>query len=136
MLSSQLSYPNITPYSCESPISLLSLINIVVILLLLEIEVVVVVVVLHSEVVLNIPPIDCLVYVEAIVGFYTQVGDVNYVWRLKKSLYSLCQSPQNYTLYTKAKLKPRGFVQSIANPCLFMSADVICLIYVDDALLL
>ena len=28
-----------------------------------------------------------------------------------------------------------GFIQSIADPCVFMSADVICLIYVDDALL-
>ena len=28
-----------------------------------------------------------------------------------------------------------GFVQSIADPCVFMSAEVVCLIYVDDALL-
>ena len=28
-----------------------------------------------------------------------------------------------------------NFVQSIADPCVFISADIICLIYVDDALL-
>ena len=28
-----------------------------------------------------------------------------------------------------------GCVQSIANPCVFMSADVVCLVYVDDVLL-
>ena len=28
-----------------------------------------------------------------------------------------------------------GFVQSIPDPCVFMSADVVCLVYIDDALL-
>ena len=80
-------------------------------------------------------PIDCLVYVEAPVGFRQQIGDVDYVWKLNKSLYGLCQSPRNYFLYTKAKLESMGFVQSIADPCVFMSAEVVCLIYMDDALL-
>ena len=38
-------------------------------------------------------PIDCLVYVKAPIGFCTQVGDVQCVWKLYKSLYGLCQSP-------------------------------------------
>ena len=80
-------------------------------------------------------PIDCLVYVEALIGFRTQFGDADCVWRLNKSLYGLYQSPQNYFLYTKAKLELMGFTQSIADPCVFMSADVLCLIYVDAALL-
>ena len=80
-------------------------------------------------------PIDCLVYVEAPDGFQQQSGDVDYVWKLNKSLYGLCQSPQNYFLYTKEKLESMGFVQSIADPCVFMSAEIICLIYCDDALL-
>ena len=80
-------------------------------------------------------PIDNLVYVEAPVGFRTQIGDVDYVWKLNKSLYGLCQSPRNYFLYTKEKLESMGFVQSIADPCIFMSANVVYLVYVDNALL-
>jgi hypothetical protein len=57
------------------------------------------------------------------------------VWKLRKSLYGLAQSPQNYFLYTRDKLIKMGFVQSEADPCVFISSDIICLIYVDDALL-
>ena len=78
---------------------------------------------------------DCLVYVKAPVGFRTQIGDVDCVWRLNKSLYGLYQSPCNDFLYTKGKLESIGFVESIADPCVTMSAVIICFIYVDNALL-
>ena len=81
-------------------------------------------------------PTDCLVYVEAPVRFRTRIGVIDYGWRLNKSLYGLCQSPFNYFLYTKEKLNPKDlFVQSIADPCFFMSAEVICLLYVYIVLL-
>jgi hypothetical protein len=76
-------------------------------------------------------PIDCLVYVEMPPGFKVP----GQVWKLRKSLYGLAQSPRNYFLYTRDKLLAMGFVQSEADPCLFISSDIICLIYVDDALL-
>jgi hypothetical protein len=75
--------------------------------------------------------IDCLVYVAMPPGF----GIPGLVWKLRKSLYRLAQSPQNYFLYTRDKLIKMGFVQSEADPCLFISSYIICLIYVDDALL-
>jgi hypothetical protein len=75
--------------------------------------------------------IDCLVYVAMPPGF----GVPGQVWKLRKSLYGLAQSPRNYFLYTRDKLIKMGFVQSEADPCLFISSDIICLIYVDDALL-
>ena len=74
--------------------------------------------------------IDCLVYVECLKGFAVK----GKCWKLKKSLYGLAQSPRNYFLYTKEKLIKMGFYQSDADPCLFISKDVIVLIYVDDAL--
>ena len=40
-----------------------------------------------------------------------------------------------YFLYAKEKLKSMDFVQSIVDPCVFMSTDVVYLIYVNDALL-
>jgi hypothetical protein len=77
-------------------------------------------------------PIDCLVYVEMPKGFEID----GMVWRLNKSLYGLAQSPRNFFLHTKGQLIDKlGFTQSDADPCLFISRDVICLIYVDDALL-
>ena len=50
-------------------------------------------------------PIDCLVYVEAPISFQIQIGDIDYIWKLNKSLYGLCQSPRNCFLYTKVKLE-------------------------------
>jgi hypothetical protein len=76
-------------------------------------------------------PIDCLVYVEMPPGFKIE----GHIWKLNKSLYGLAQSPRNYFLYTKEKLLKMGFYQSESDPCLFISNDIICLIYVDDALL-
>jgi hypothetical protein len=57
------------------------------------------------------------------------------VWKLRKSIYGLKQSPCNYFLHIKSKLEELGFRQSVADPCLFISPTVICLVYVDDALL-
>ena len=57
------------------------------------------------------------------------------VWKLKKSIYGLKQSPCNYFLHMKGKLEKLNFAQAIADPCLFIPLTVICLIYVDDALL-
>ena len=77
-------------------------------------------------------PIDCTVYVEMPPGFKYD----GKVWKLKKSLYGLAQSPRNFFLHTKNQLITKlGFTQTDADPCLFVSDDVICLIYVDDALL-
>ena len=75
-------------------------------------------------------PIDCLIYIECPKGFVVK----GKCWKLKKSLYGLAQSPRNYFLYTKEKLIKMGFYQSDADPCLFISKDVIVLVYVDDTL--
>ena len=51
-----------------------------------------------------------------------------------KSIYGLKQSPRNYYLHMKSKLESLSFVASDADPCLFISPHVICLLYVGDAL--
>ena len=76
-------------------------------------------------------PIDTDVYIEMPRMFSTP----GKVWKLKKSIYGLKQSPRNYFLHLKEKLERLGFTQSNADPCLFISTTVICLVYVDDALL-
>ena len=76
-------------------------------------------------------PIDTEVYID-MPKMFSVPGKV---WKLRKSIYGLKQSPRNYFLHMKQKLEKLGFTQSNADSCLFISATVICLIYVDDALL-
>jgi hypothetical protein len=57
-----------------------------------------------------------------------------HVLKLHKSLYGLKQSPRNFFLHLKGQLEQVGLKQSEADPCLFMSEKVVCLVYVDDTL--
>jgi hypothetical protein len=75
-------------------------------------------------------PIEEDVYVEMPRGFRKP----GYVYKLKRSLYGLRQSPKNFFEHLKSKLLACGFKQSAFDPCLFLSDKVICLTYVDDCL--
>ena len=75
-------------------------------------------------------PIDHDVYVEMPKLFAVK----GKVWKLKRAIYGLKDAPRAYFIHTKNKLEELGFRQSDADPCLFISPTVICLIYVDDAL--
>ena len=57
-----------------------------------------------------------------------------YVCKLNHCVYGLCQATLNFFLTLKEGLEDRGFKQSKNDPCLFISKDVICLVYVDDCL--
>ena len=61
-------------------------------------------------------------------------GKPGHIFRLKKSVYGLKQSPKNFYKTLKEALENRGFEQSQHDPCLFISEKVICLFYVDDCL--
>ena len=75
-------------------------------------------------------PLDHDVYVD-MPKLFTVEGKV---WKLQRAIYGLKDAPRAYFLHTKNKLEELGFRQSDADPCLFISPTVICLIYVDDAL--
>jgi hypothetical protein len=75
-------------------------------------------------------PIDHDVYVEMPKLFAVD----GKVWKLQRAIYGLKDAPRAYFVHTKNKLEELGFRQSDADPCLFISPTVICLIYVDDAL--
>ena len=74
--------------------------------------------------------LDDEVYVRMPRGFEKD----GYVYRLKKSVYGLRQSPLKFFTTLKKGLEARGFKNSILDPCLFISKDVICVCFVDDCL--
>lgn len=66
-------------------------------------------------------------------------GGINkraYVIELKSSLYGLKQSSANWYDCLKKGLERRGFVESKADPCVFMKKGMIILTYVDDCILI
>jgi hypothetical protein len=65
------------------------------------------------------------VYIKMPRGFHTP----GHLLKLKKSLYGLKQSSQNFFLHLKEKLEECGLEQSMADQCLFIAGKVICLIY-------
>ena len=76
-------------------------------------------------------PVDEDIYMRQPEGYI--VGNPKTVLKLKKSLYGLKQSPRNWNLTLHNWLVADGFVQSTADPGLFIFADHCLLaIYVDD----
>ena len=59
-----------------------------------------------------------------------------YVLKSHKSLYGLKQGSFNWHKKLKEALLVRGFTESISDPCVFLSKDLIMLVYVDDFILI
>lgn len=77
------------------------------------------------------PKLDNEVYVEMLQGFM----EPGYLYKLKKSLYDLCQSPKNFFEHLKDQFELIGFKQISTNPCLFIKDTCICIMYVDTILM-
>ena len=58
----------------------------------------------------------------------------DHVLKLNRSLYGLQNSPRNFFEHLKWKLFKVGFQQSKYDPCLFISGEVICLVYIGNCL--
>ncbi|KAF7493789.1 Copia protein [Sarcoptes scabiei] len=56
------------------------------------------------------------------------------IWKLKKSLYGLKQSPRNWHKFLNDILINNGFMASKTEPCLYLKEDCLLLVYVDDIL--
>ena len=74
-----------------------------------------------------------IVYVDPPKGFEGKDGQ-NKVLRLIKSLYGLRQSAKTFFEKLRDVLLERGFKQSDHDPCLFMKKNLMCGVYVDDAI--
>ena len=78
--------------------------------------------------------IDGEIYCELPQEFLGPDDDGQYVLKLKKSLYGLKQAPRLWFKTLEKSLHARGFVSSKVDPCLFLSDDLIAVVYVDDVL--
>ena len=59
-----------------------------------------------------------------------------YILKLRKSLYGLKQASLNWHNMLKTALLSRGFVESVSDPCVYITKDLIVLVYVDDCILI
>ena len=79
------------------------------------------------------------IYMEQPEG-YVKPGNENLVCHLKKSLYGLKQSPRCWNKAFSVFLLSNGFVQSDADPCVFVKKEevsvIIIAVYVDDLILI
>ena len=63
-------------------------------------------------------------------------GSSKYLLKLKKSLYGLKNASLNWHNKLKDAFVDRGFVESLSDPCVFISKDMIILVHVDDCILI
>ena len=61
--------------------------------------------------------------------------DGDLVLKLKKSVYGLRQSPQNFFKYLSDHLGAQGLLPSKFDPCLFVGNSMVVVVYVDDLLI-
>ena len=59
-----------------------------------------------------------------------------FLLKLKKNLYGLKQASLNWHKKLKGALLDRDFLESISDPCVFISKDMVVLVYVDDCILI
>jgi hypothetical protein len=78
------------------------------------------------------------VYVRPPAGFEYLAGGPGRVLRLRRAMYGLRQAPRAWNKCVEAELTKRGFVQSNADPGLWLlygeNGAVMCMFYVDDGL--
>jgi hypothetical protein len=74
------------------------------------------------------------VYIELPSGFGSPI-DGDYILKLNKNLYGLCQAPKSWFDKLAGELQGLGFVASVSDPCMFVHPDMVVLVYCDDCLL-
>ena len=74
------------------------------------------------------------VYIDPLKGFQRK-DKQDLVFKLLKSLYGLKQALKILFDKISEGLKERGFVQSELHKCLFMKKNMICVVYVDDTII-
>ena len=70
------------------------------------------------------------IYVHQPQGIHRGNGDE--VLKLKRTLYSLKQSPRYFFEYFTERLLRQGLTASKFDPCLFIGTNVICMVYIDN----
>ena len=58
-----------------------------------------------------------------------------YLLKSKRYLHGLNQASMNWHSKLKTAFEYRGFVESLSDPCIFISKDMIILVYVDGCII-
>ena len=74
------------------------------------------------------------VFIELNRYFKSDGRQCDFVLRFNKRLYGQAKAAQLWYENLKNVFLDHGFVVSKVDPCLFMSKDVICVVYVDDCI--
>jgi hypothetical protein len=92
-------------------------------------------------------PLDCPIYIEIPAGYEVKEGKLCFVGehhrtterqfalRLRHNMYGLKQAGHNWYKHLQEELVAMNFRQSKVDKCLFIRADCILLLYVDDCLI-
>ena len=79
-------------------------------------------------------PSEVPVFIELPMDFKSDGGQDDFDLILKKSLYGQAKVARLWYENFRNGLLKRNFVMRKVDPCLFMSKNVICVLYVDDCL--
>ena len=63
-------------------------------------------------------------------------NSAQYVLKLRKPLCGLKQARLNWHNMLQAALLDRGFVESVSDACVYITKELIVLVYVDDCILI
>jgi Reverse transcriptase (RNA-dependent DNA polymerase) len=81
--------------------------------------------------------VECPLYMKIPKGFTIQNGDRNtHVLRILRNLYGQKQAGRVWNQHLHRKLLELGWVQSIADDCVYYKGNVLFVVYVDDGILL
>jgi hypothetical protein len=92
-------------------------------------------------------PLECPIYIEVPAGYGVQDGKLHFVGenhkatdrqfalRLRRNIYGLKQAGRSWYMHLQDVLSTMNFRQSKVDKCLFIRADCMLLLYVDDCLI-
>ena len=80
--------------------------------------------------------VECDLYMELPKGFEVNANSNHYCLQIIKNIYGQKQAGRTWALHLKRGLLSIGFVQSLADNCIFYKGTTIFMVYVDDGIFL
>ena len=78
--------------------------------------------------------VECDLYMEIPRGFQVGNGNNKHCLQIIKNIYGQKQAGRTWAIYLKRGLLSIGFIQSLADECIFFKGGIIFMVYVDDGI--